>query len=620
MKIVCDACQAKYSISDDKVQGKVFKIRCKKCSNIIVVRGGAGAAEPAPAPQQEKDTRVYDYGYDGGDHAPGGDESVWHVVINQDQVGPMTAVQVQQRFASGEIDRETYVWREGFADWLPLAQVDTFTALASSGAAASPSARSSGSEAVAAMFGGGEEVVAGRSDPGDLFAAASVGAARRDDDGGDLFGSKPAAAAPPASQASSKLRGERNENSVLFSLNNLAQLASDKPVAAPALASSPSSAGVSSGGSGGEGSGLIDIRSMASAYLGGPGGGGGKPVSAGIGSIDDLPVFGGGGFSEPAVIVPIAARASNNKLMYALIGSVGLLSVAAVIVVVVLFKGGDSRSGSTGAAAGPASTAVASDRSAVKPAETGGADRPDPRPATASAAGPGASSGPASVASAGTAGGTPAGAAPAASGDRPPSGAASASAPANSGGSRVAASDPAPAHAVAAHKTATPGKSTTEPVKTAAKPDKPDKPDKPVAKADSAKAGGGDSSCDEISCVLNNNDGPCCAKYKKGKTGGGGGGGGAAAKNSDLPERLDRGMISDGIGKVRALVTTCSDKSSAKGQVKVSVKVGPDGKIISVTVKETPDAGLGNCVAGMVQRATFAKTQEGGSFAYPYTF
>jgi len=57
MKIVCDACQAKYSISDDKVQGKVFKIRCKKCSNIIVVRGGANAQEAAPAPP-EKDTRV----------------------------------------------------------------------------------------------------------------------------------------------------------------------------------------------------------------------------------------------------------------------------------------------------------------------------------------------------------------------------------------------------------------------------------------------------------------------------------------------------------------------------------------------------------------------------------
>src|SRR6476659_9415300 len=125
MKIVCDACQAKYSISDDKVQGKVFKIRCKKCSNIIVVRGGAGAAEAAPA-AQEKDTRVYDYGADAA--GGGGDESVWHVVINQHQVGPMTAAEVQQKFSSGEIDAETYAWREGFADWMPLSQVDAFAA------------------------------------------------------------------------------------------------------------------------------------------------------------------------------------------------------------------------------------------------------------------------------------------------------------------------------------------------------------------------------------------------------------------------------------------------------------------------------------------------------------
>ena len=143
MKIVCDACQAKYSISDDKVQGKVFKIRCKKYSNIIVVRGGAGAAEPAPAPQ-EKDTRVYDYGYDGGGggDAGGGDDAVWHLVINQDQVGPLTVAEVQQRFAAGEIDGETFTWREGFADWLPLSQVDVFAALVASGSTTgSPSTR-----------------------------------------------------------------------------------------------------------------------------------------------------------------------------------------------------------------------------------------------------------------------------------------------------------------------------------------------------------------------------------------------------------------------------------------------------------------------------------------------
>ncbi|MBW2212228.1 MAG: zinc-ribbon domain-containing protein, partial [Deltaproteobacteria bacterium] len=29
MKIVCDSCGAKYSIADEKVAGKIFKIRCK---------------------------------------------------------------------------------------------------------------------------------------------------------------------------------------------------------------------------------------------------------------------------------------------------------------------------------------------------------------------------------------------------------------------------------------------------------------------------------------------------------------------------------------------------------------------------------------------------------------
>ena len=604
MKIVCDACQAKYSISDDKVQGKVFKIRCKKCSNIIVVRGGAGAAEPAPAPAQEKDTRVYDYGYEGGDHAPAGDESVWHVVINQDQVGPMTAVDVQQRFSRGEIDSETYIWREGFSDWLPLAQVDTFAQLIAAGSAPprGGAGSSGGAEAVASMFGGGEDPAPGRSDPGDLFAAAASNA-RHEDDGGDLFGNKPAAA--PSSQANSKLRGERNENSVLFSLNNLAQLASDKPVAAASHAAPTSSSGAATGGSGGEGSGLIDIRSMASAYLGGPGGGPSKPVSAGIGSIDDLPVFGGGGFSEPAVIVPMSARATSNKLVYALIGSVGVLAVAAVIVVVVLLKGGDK---SQQAArndvadkqpdswpADPAATQAATEPRATDSAAT--------RPAPTHAVEPAAPTAPA-----------PSDSKPVAPPPAPPP--------------QVAAAEPPPdKHPVAVapvHKPTPPpsASSTASASPPVPKPPKPAEKPAPAPKPDPAPAKGDAGGCDEISCVLNNNEGPCCAKFaKRGKGGGGGAAAGGGAKGgADLPDSLDRAMITDGIGKVRARVMSCGDKSPAKGQVKVSVKVGPDGRVANVTVKNTPDDALGACVAGQVQKAVFPKTQTGGQFAYPYTF
>jgi predicted Zn finger-like uncharacterized protein len=583
MKIVCDACQAKYSISDDKVQGKVFKIRCKKCSNIIVVRGGAGASEPAPAPQQEKDTRVYDYGYEGGDHAPAGDEAVWHVVINQDQVGPMTAVDVQQRFAAGEIDGETYVWREGFADWLPMAQVDTFASLAASQpSGAAPAARGGGADAVASMFG---DDAPGRSDPGDLFAAASA-SARHDDDGSDLFGSKPSAVQPAAGP---RLRGERNENSVLFSLNNLAQLASDKPApVAAAAAHAPAAVGnTASGPSGGEGSGLIDIRSMASAYLGGGSGSAAKPASAGIGSIDDLPVFGGGGFSEPAVIVPIAARSNNNKLMYALIGSVGLLVVAAAIVVIVLMRGGGSS---------PPATAVAvADK--VEPTDKAPGERPAEVKPAEPAATPPAATPPAATPPAATPPDDPktAGKAP---GDTP--------------------TEPKRTPPQTTRPTTSAGVAPTPPRPRPVEKAPPATKEPPTPPKETPKDSGKGDTCDEVSCVLNNYEGACCAKFRRG--GGKPSSGNTAGGKSDLPESLDRTMISDGVAKVKARVMSCGEKSPAKGQVKVSVKVSPDGSVTNVTVKNTPDAGLGNCVASMVQKATFAKTQTGGSFSYPYTF
>ena len=613
MKIVCDACQAKYSISDDKVQGKVFKIRCKKCSNIIVVRGGAeAAAAAAPAPQ-EKDTRVYDYGYEGGEQAPAGDESVWHVVINQDQVGPMTANEVRQRFAASEIDGETYGWREGFADWLPLAQIDAFADLVASGSTtAAVAPKGSGADAVSAMFGGGggDESGTMRSDPGDLFAAASGGgraqaAASSHDDDGDLFGSKPSGGASSKdSGANSKLRGERNENSVLFSLNNLAQLASDKP--APVM--SAPSGGHATGAAGGEGSGLIDIRSMASAYLGGGAGAAksGTGASSSIGSIDDLPVFGGGGFSEPAVIVPTSRSQSNNKFMLALIGGVGVLAIAAIILVVVMMKGNNNKTDQVAVNDKPVAGGVGSDD--TKPA--GGGDTTKPatpdtaKPATPDTGKPATPDTTKPATPDTTKPATPDNAAtPPSTPDKKP---VAPPTPHNKPATPAGQVTAPPAHkdpAVVAHKDPTPPPAT------------------PEKKPPAGDAGG----CDEVSCVLNNYEGACCAKFKKGggakKPPAGGGDPVATSKPaSDLPDALDRSMISSGVDKVKARVMSCGDKSQAKGQVKVSVKVTGDGHVASVTVKSSPDPALGTCVQNAMQKATFAKTQNGGSFGYPFVF
>ncbi|HEY2734580.1 MAG TPA: zinc-ribbon domain-containing protein, partial [Polyangiales bacterium] len=44
MKISCPACQAKYSIADEKVTDRLAKIRCRKCGATIVIDGKTNPA------------------------------------------------------------------------------------------------------------------------------------------------------------------------------------------------------------------------------------------------------------------------------------------------------------------------------------------------------------------------------------------------------------------------------------------------------------------------------------------------------------------------------------------------------------------------------------------------
>jgi predicted Zn finger-like uncharacterized protein len=114
MKIVCEACQAKYSISDDKVRGKAFKIRCKKCSHIIVVRGAGEGAGGTPHDEPSSGSGVEP-------------TSAWHIVVDGEQVGPLSESDIRGRLSRGEISGETFVWREGLADWLKISAVPEFS-------------------------------------------------------------------------------------------------------------------------------------------------------------------------------------------------------------------------------------------------------------------------------------------------------------------------------------------------------------------------------------------------------------------------------------------------------------------------------------------------------------
>jgi predicted Zn finger-like uncharacterized protein len=324
MKIVCDSCGTKYSIADEKVRGKVFKIRCKKCSHIIVVRGGeTGGPEASAAPATE-----------GG----------WHLVIDGEQVGPLGDADVRTKIERGEVKADTYTWKEGFADWVKLSAVPEFAGLvaedmggvAMAGGEMFPSgavtaAPANGTDRSRRASGAGRSLFGGGG-ASDVFAAPASTARAG---GGDLFGS--AAVAPtseesrwPSSGAAAaghdggrveSLTGQRHENSVLFSLSNLQSLA--MPAAKPVATASASSALT-------EGSGLIDIRQMAASTLGSSSGGGGGLSFGGSsgGAADDLPAF--GAFSPAApVLLPLSSSSGPPKWVYlALV--LGLLAVGGI--------------------------------------------------------------------------------------------------------------------------------------------------------------------------------------------------------------------------------------------------------------------------------------------------
>ncbi|WP_437737128.1 zinc-ribbon domain-containing protein [Sorangium sp. So ce1335] len=251
MKITCQSCQSKYTVSDEKVQGRTVKIKCRKCGATILVNSSGvttngGVADPVSGTSVPNDGATYLVNVADGDQRS------------------MTMAEIVASYQAGVINAETYVWADGMADWQPVGQVDTIVAalhassapvsmaaqepapvqsqpVPSAGAAAAPA--SSGIEAVAASA---PRVAAVRRDPArptqDLFGASPAPEAHRPS-------SDDVATSAPLFK-SGTAPGQRDENSMLFSLSALTAKA-----APPAPRSSTSAS---------DDSGLIDLKALAS--------------------------------------------------------------------------------------------------------------------------------------------------------------------------------------------------------------------------------------------------------------------------------------------------------------------------------------------------------------------
>jgi predicted Zn finger-like uncharacterized protein len=151
MKFVCDRCQTKYSIADDKVRGKVLKVRCKTCQNVITVREpgarpsvgslqpvrttkpstgplttlGEDANEPAertmlaPAPAGLMADLAQPRRATPPPPPPVGDGIEWFIAIEGAQQGPFTRRALVDKLIALSKDADVHVWNDGMDGWKP---------------------------------------------------------------------------------------------------------------------------------------------------------------------------------------------------------------------------------------------------------------------------------------------------------------------------------------------------------------------------------------------------------------------------------------------------------------------------------------------------------------------
>lgn len=231
MKVTCQACSAQYTIADEKVKGRKVKIRCKACQTPIVVDGqnppaqavGSGNSEPPPtldpfAPES----------------AVAADADVWNVNLSDTDSRTMTTAEVIEAFRAGVVTNDAFVWRDGMADWIPIMDCVELAPLLSG--PTDPPVPVAGQTPLAPAVAaggtlGGVPNLSGSSGSGGTAARTASAKAQV---GADLFGNLDSAGGedidvsvgsrglpvlPGSTAYDDKPTGQRNENSVLFSLD-----------------------------------------------------------------------------------------------------------------------------------------------------------------------------------------------------------------------------------------------------------------------------------------------------------------------------------------------------------------------------------------------------------------
>jgi predicted Zn finger-like uncharacterized protein len=171
MKFVCESCTARYVIDDERVRGKVLRIRCKECGHVMEVREPVRPAEAGSA-NVPRGARRATVAFDQpilteSPRDTSADEPPWYYSVNGESFGPYREDELIDRFQNGSVGDEAFLWQQGFDDWKPAATIPVFSAALrrgrSSARRANRATMSLDAEDLAALRAAAEAAIAGAS-------------------------------------------------------------------------------------------------------------------------------------------------------------------------------------------------------------------------------------------------------------------------------------------------------------------------------------------------------------------------------------------------------------------------------------------------------------------------
>ena len=239
MKVTCQACSAQYTIADDKVKGRKVKIRCKACQTPIVVDGQNPPAEAASTGLSEAPPALDPFA---PETAMAPEADVWNVNLSDTDSRTMTTAEVIEGFRAGLVTTDAFVWKDGMGDWVAIMDCVELAPLLSGPTdppapvagqtphaplvAAAPAAAAAKVGGMPMLAGGaagaGARAASAKAQPAaDLFGDIDAAGGEGEDIDVSTSANKAIPIAPGSTGYDDKPTGQRNENSVLFSLDSL---------------------------------------------------------------------------------------------------------------------------------------------------------------------------------------------------------------------------------------------------------------------------------------------------------------------------------------------------------------------------------------------------------------